>query len=249
MDTEQQQQQQTSNNCDSDKCQKVKRFVIVALLITIGILSWHFYGAYQWLFYPHSHHSVLIPSLSLSLLFTEYFHGQPLPKTPEDVLSLSQALFAEESQPSAYLYKVNLQGKTSSGARDDRAAQPWVASGIVNTLSTTEYVTYVDFHSLFELHNDLLVREANSTTALLQRLFNNYELDVTMPDVVTKEHEQEQIDFLRAVLNTRVMKLTMRFLVKKGKHNWASCFRFYLMYIYNMMVIRTSFNSKFHLSN
>lgn len=186
---------------------------------------------------------------SLSLLFTEYFHGQPLPKTPEDVLSLSQALFAEESQPSAYIYKVNLQGKTSSGARDDRAAQPWVASGIVNTLSTTEYVTYVDVLSLFELHNDLLVREANSTTALLQRLFNNYELDVTMPDVVTKEHEQEQIDFLRAVLNTRVMKLTMRFLVKKGKHNWASCFRFYLMYIYNIIVIRTNFNFKFHLSN
>lgn len=42
MDTEQQQ----SNNCDSDKCQKVKRFVIVGLLITIGILSWHFYGTY-----------------------------------------------------------------------------------------------------------------------------------------------------------------------------------------------------------
>lgn len=89
----------------------------------------------------------------------------------------------------------------------------------------------MDVLSLFELHNDLLVREANSTTALLQRLFDNYELDVTLPDVVTKEHEQEQIDFLRAVLNTRVMKLTMRFLVKKGKHNWASCFRFYLMYI------------------
>lgn len=124
MDTEQQQQQQTSTNCDSDKCQKVKRFVIVALLITIGILSWHFYGAYKWLLYPQSHSLCANPPFSLSLPFTEYFHGQPLPNTPEDVLSLSQALFAEESQPSAYLYKVNLQGKTSSGARDDRAAQP-----------------------------------------------------------------------------------------------------------------------------
>ncbi|KAH8417159.1 hypothetical protein KR222_005192 [Zaprionus bogoriensis] len=168
MDIQQQQQQQTESgsSCDSDKCQKIKRFVIVGLLITIGILSWHFY---------------------------EYFHSKPLPKTPDDVLSLSQTLFAEESESSPYLYKVNLQGKTSSGARDDRAQQP-----------------------LFELHNDLLVREANSTTALLQRLFNNYELDVSVPDQVTAEHEQEQLDFLRAVMNTRVMKLSMRFLAKRG---------------------------------
>lgn len=114
---------------------------------------------------------------------------------------------------------------------------------MVDTLNTTEYVTYIDFLSLFELHNDLLVRDANSTTALLQRLFNNYELDVTVPDQVTKEHEQEQLDFLRAVLNTRVMKLTMRFLVKKG----MGSFRFYLKYI--IREFYSNFSSKFHLLN
>ncbi|EDW15117.1 poly(U)-specific endoribonuclease homolog [Drosophila mojavensis] len=170
MDTQQQQQQsQTSNNninWDSDNCQKIKRFVIIGLLITIGILSWHFY---------------------------EYFHSKPLPTAPDDVLVLSQTLFKEEAAENPYLYKVNLQGKTKSGAHDDRAPGP-----------------------LFELHNDLLARDSNSTTALLQRLFNNYELDVAVPDVITAEHEQEQLDFLRAVMNTRVMKLSMRFLAKKG---------------------------------
>lgn len=110
----------------------------------------------------------------------------------------------------------------------------------MDTLNTTEYLTYIDFLSLFKLHNDLLVRDANSTTALLQRLFNNYELDVTVPEQVTKEHEQEQLDFLRAVLNTRVMKLTMRFLVKKGMHNWAHCFQFYLKYIIRELYVETS---------
>ncbi|XP_062123023.1 endoribonuclease CG2145 isoform X1 [Drosophila sulfurigaster albostrigata] len=171
MDIEQQHQQQqpqtsSSNRCDSEKCQKLKRFVIIALLITIGILSWHFY---------------------------EYFHSKPLPKLPDDVLALSRTLFAEESAPSKYLFKVNLQGKTSSGARDDRAPQP-----------------------LFELHNDLLARDANSTTSLLLRLFNNYEIDVSVPEQITEEHKQEQLDFLRSVMNTRVMKLSMRFLVKKN---------------------------------
>ncbi|KAL7730936.1 hypothetical protein ACLKA6_014175 [Drosophila palustris] len=171
MDLEQQHHQTSNinssnnNKCDSEKCQKVKRFVIIALLVTIGVLSWHFY---------------------------EYFHSKPLPKTPDDVLSLSQALFAEESAPNEYLFKVNLQGKTSSSARDDRASLP-----------------------LFELHNDLIAKNGNSTTALLQRLFNNYELDVGVAEQITPDHEQEQLDFLRAVMNTRVMKLSMRFLVRK----------------------------------
>ncbi|KAH8271189.1 hypothetical protein KR018_001079 [Drosophila ironensis] len=161
-------QQQTNNgnsNIDSDKCQKLKRFVIVGLLITIGILSWHFY---------------------------EYFHSKPLPKTPDDVLTLSKSLYAEEGEVSPYLYKVNLQGKTTAGAHDDRASKP-----------------------LLELHQDLLARDANSTTAFLMRLFDNYELDVGVAERSTPDQEQEQHDFLRAVMNTRVMKLTMRFLVNK----------------------------------
>jgi len=71
--------------------------------------------------------------------------------------------------------------------------------------------------SLFELHQDLLARDANSTTALLMRLFDNYELDVAVQEHPTPEHVQEQYDFLRAVMGTRVMKLTMRFLVHKGE--------------------------------
>ncbi|XP_039493373.1 poly(U)-specific endoribonuclease homolog [Drosophila santomea] len=160
-----QQQTNSSSNIDSAKCQKLKRFVIVGLLITIGILSWHFY---------------------------EYFQSKPLPKTPDDVLTLSKNLYAEETEVSPYLYKVNIQGKTTPGAHDDRAPK-----------------------NLFELHHDLLARDANSTTALLMRLFDNYELDVAVQEHPTPEHVQEQHDFLRAVMGTRVMKLTMRFLVNK----------------------------------
>ncbi|EDW41986.1 poly(U)-specific endoribonuclease homolog [Drosophila sechellia] len=160
-----QQQTNSTSNIDSAKCQKLKRFVIVGLLITIGILSWHFY---------------------------EYFHSKPLPKTPDDVLTLSKNLYAEETEVSPYLYKVNIQGKTTSGAHDDRAPR-----------------------NLFELHQDLLARDANSTTALLMRLFDNYELDVAVQEHPTPEHIQEQHDFLRAVMGTRVMKLTMRYLVHK----------------------------------
>ncbi|EDV49076.1 poly(U)-specific endoribonuclease homolog [Drosophila erecta] len=160
-----QQQTNSTSNIDSAKCQKLKRFVIVGLLVTIGILSWHFY---------------------------EYFQSKPLPKTPDDVLTLSKNLYAEETEVSPYLYKVNIQGKTTSGAHDDRAPR-----------------------NLFELHQDLLARDANSTTALLMRLFDNYELDVAVPEHPTSEHVQEQHDFLRAVMGTRVMKLTMRFLVNK----------------------------------
>ncbi|XP_022222277.2 poly(U)-specific endoribonuclease homolog [Drosophila obscura] len=167
MDAEQQNTNNNNNNSniDSDKCQKLKRFVIVGLLITIGILSWHFY---------------------------EYFQSKPLPKAPDDVLALSKSLYAEETAVSPYLYKVNLQGKTTSGAHDDKAPK-----------------------NLFELHQDLLARDGNSTTALLLRLFDNYELDVAVAEHTTSEHEQEQHDFLRTVMNTRAMKLTMRFLVHK----------------------------------
>ncbi|XP_068157528.1 endoribonuclease CG2145 [Drosophila tropicalis] len=155
-----------TSNIDSEKCQKLKRFVIVALLITIGILSWHFY---------------------------EYFHSKPLPHTPDDVLSLSKSLYAEEAASSPYIYKLNLQGRTTSGAHDDKAPK-----------------------SLFELHQDLLSRDSNSTTALLLRLFNNYELDVAVAEHVTPEHKQEQHEFLRAIMNTRIMKLAMRYLMHKG---------------------------------
>ncbi|XP_030374549.1 poly(U)-specific endoribonuclease homolog [Scaptodrosophila lebanonensis] len=168
-------QQQTNNGSnnnnnintiiDSDKCQKVKRFIIIGLLVTIGILGYHFY---------------------------EYFHGKPLPKAPQDMLSLSKELYSEEMAQSPYLFKVNLQGKTRAGAHDDKAPEP-----------------------LFVLHNDLLATDSNSTTTLMRRLFNNYELDVSVPDHVTPEHEEEQHEFLRAVLNTRQMKLSMRYLVSK----------------------------------
>ncbi|KAH8381885.1 hypothetical protein KR009_000766 [Drosophila setifemur] len=165
MDAVQQQTNNASSIIDSDKCQKLKRFVIIGLLVTIGVLSWHFY---------------------------EYFHSKPLPKTPDDVLTLSKNLYAEETEVSPYLFKVNIQGKTTSGAHDDRAP-----------------------NNLFELHQDLLLRDANSTSALLMRLFDNYELDVAVTEQTLPEHVQEQHDFLRAVMNTRVMKLTMRFLVNK----------------------------------
>ncbi|ALC45887.1 CG3303 [Drosophila busckii] len=106
---------------------------------------------------------------------------------------LSQVLFNEESRTIPYIFKVNFQGKTEFTAKNDRAPE-----------------------RLFEFHQDMLIKDSSSITALLLRLFNNYELDVSLGDIVTAEHKQEQNDFLRAVMNTRVMKLTMDFLVKRG---------------------------------
>lgn len=62
-------------------------------------------------------------SYTVRFLLLEYFHSKPLPKAPDDVLTLSQSLYAEEVEVSPYLYKVNLQGKTTSGAHDDRASK------------------------------------------------------------------------------------------------------------------------------
>lgn len=51
----------------------------------------------------------------------------------------------------------------------------------------------------------------------MRRLFDNYELDTHAIEHVTPEEEQEELDFLTAILDTPIMKKTMQFLEFKGE--------------------------------
>ena len=73
------------------------------------------------------------------------------------------------------------------------------------------------FYSLLQVNDDLLALEDLKTTALMRRLFDNYELDTHAIEHVTPEEEQEELEFLTAILETPVMKKTMQFLVFKGE--------------------------------
>lgn len=49
----------------------------------------------------------------------------------------------------------------------------------------------------------------------MRDLFDNYEMDASVAEKVTKEERKEQKAFIEAILNTKVMKTLMNFLVEK----------------------------------
>lgn len=54
-----------------------------------------------------------------------------------------------------------------------------------------------------------------TTINKLRALFDNYEMDATIIEKESDVERREQNDFINAVLNTKVMKTLMQFLVKK----------------------------------
>ena len=71
--------------------------------------------------------------------------------------------------------------------------------------------------SLLEVNNSALVLEELKTISLLRRLFDNYELHTHIPENITAAKEQEQIDFLKAILATPHMQKTIEYLENRGK--------------------------------
>ncbi|KAI8129824.1 Poly(U)-specific endoribonuclease like protein [Lucilia cuprina] len=131
----------------------------------------------------------------------EHFMYDPSSKdhvtpTEHEIHEFTRNLYELEMQHNPYLAKVNFQGKTKASYRDDRAPQP-----------------------LLQVNDDLLSLNDVKTIALMRRLFDNYELDAHAIEQVTPEEEQEELDvteFLKAILDTPIMKKTMKFLEFKG---------------------------------
>lgn len=73
---------------------------------------------------------------------------------------------------------------------------------------------------LFAISNATLNKSL--TIQRLRDLFDNYEADASKPEKQTADEVKEQDAFIDAVLNTKVMKLLMEFLVKKQwvGRNW-----------------------------
>ncbi|TMW53283.1 hypothetical protein DOY81_001649 [Sarcophaga bullata] len=127
----------------------------------------------------------------------EHFAYEPskdhVSPTEYEMTDFTKSLYDLELQHNPYLAKVNFQGKTKASYHDDRAQHP-----------------------LLQVNDDLLALDALKTTALMRRLFDNYELDTHAIENVTPEEEQEELEFLTAILETPIMKKTMQFLVFKG---------------------------------
>ncbi|XP_053969373.1 endoribonuclease CG2145 [Anastrepha ludens] len=88
---------------DKEKCEKIKRFILIGVLAVLGIVGWHIYEY----FYAGKGGS------SDAETFVEH-----------EILDLTQRLFADEVRQNNYQIDVNFQGKTKSFERDDHAAQP-----------------------------------------------------------------------------------------------------------------------------
>lgn len=79
-------------------------------------------------------------------------------------------------------------------------------------------INSISLFSLLQVNEDLLILDDVKTIALMRRLFDNYELDTHAVEQVTPEEEQEELEFLNAVLDTPIMKKTMKFLEFKGQY-------------------------------
>ncbi|XP_013102425.2 endoribonuclease CG2145 [Stomoxys calcitrans] len=130
----------------------------------------------------------------------EHFTYDPLHQVKEspmehEIHEFTRSLYELEVQHNPYLAKVNFQGRTKASYRDDRAQHP-----------------------LLQVNEDLLASggEETRTIVLMRRLFDNYELDTHTVEHVTAEEEQEEDEFLKAILATPVMQRTMKFLEFKG---------------------------------
>uniref|UniRef100_A0A0K8U8C0 Poly(U)-specific endoribonuclease n=1 Tax=Bactrocera latifrons TaxID=174628 RepID=A0A0K8U8C0_BACLA len=132
----------SNTHLDKDKCEKIKRFILIGVLAVLGIVGWHIY---------------------------EYFYagkgggGDDGTFVEHEIIDLTQRLFADEVRTNNYSINVNFQGKTKSFARDDRAAEPLLQTDDV--LYTTDASSTIPLlRRLFD--NYLLdVNAVESTTA------------------------------------------------------------------------------------
>ncbi|XP_065371027.1 endoribonuclease CG2145-like [Calliphora vicina] len=111
---------------------------------------------------------------------------------PQEIDEFTRQLYKLELKHNPYLIKVNFQGKTDTSATDDVAPQP-----------------------LLQVNETALSLPNLKTTLLLRRLYDNYELFTYQNEDITSEEREEEMDFLKAILDTAIMKQTMEFLKSK----------------------------------
>ncbi|XP_055920411.1 endoribonuclease CG2145-like [Eupeodes corollae] len=109
--------------------------------------------------------------------------------TDYELLQLSEDLYEKENSKLDQV-RVNMQGRTRSIDTNDEAPEP-----------------------LLQVSETVL---RSPTIAKMLALFDNYEMDTSINEVVTSEELQEEDEFIEAVMATNVMRQTMSFLQKKG---------------------------------
>ncbi|XP_022204350.2 poly(U)-specific endoribonuclease homolog [Nilaparvata lugens] len=133
------------------------------------------------------------------LFFTKFVLASPLlcifftesvasSVTNQDIQTFTEKILNEDNSGLSDLVRYNRQGKAQSTR--DSASQP-----LLN----------VDGRAL-----------ENPTVKALMALFDNYDPDVTHPEVVTHIEKLEESAFINAVMKTKVMQSTYEFLTEKG---------------------------------
>ncbi|XP_017892094.1 poly(U)-specific endoribonuclease homolog [Ceratina calcarata] len=108
----------------------------------------------------------------------------------DDLKKLTESLYEKETNSALKYITINLQGQKKDDSTNDDAAEP---------LLTVKDEAY----------------EIPTVKAVLA-LHDNYELDVKTKEVVTSEERREESELIDKILETEVMKSTMKFLANKG---------------------------------
>ncbi|XP_053980143.1 endoribonuclease CG2145-like [Hylaeus volcanicus] len=108
----------------------------------------------------------------------------------DDIKKLTESLFEKESNSAFKYITVNLQGQKKDDSITDDASEP---------LLDVKAEAY----------------EIPTVKAVLA-LHDNYEFDVKTKETVTSEERKEESDLIDKILETDVMKTTMKFLAEKG---------------------------------
>lgn len=108
----------------------------------------------------------------------------------DDIKKLTENLFEKEKNNALKYITINLQGQKKDDSTSDDAAEP--------LLSVKD--------EAYEI----------PTIKAIIMLHNNYELDVKVKEVVTSEERKEESELLDKILETDIIKTTMKFLIDKG---------------------------------
>ncbi|XP_017767503.1 PREDICTED: poly(U)-specific endoribonuclease homolog isoform X2 [Eufriesea mexicana] len=107
-----------------------------------------------------------------------------------DIKKLTESLFEKEKNSALQYITINLQGQKKDESTNDDATEP---------LLTVKDEAY----------------EIPTVKAMLP-LYDNYELDVKTPEIVTADERKEEMELLDKIFETDVIKTTMKFLADRS---------------------------------
>ncbi|CRK98902.1 CLUMA_CG012182, isoform A [Clunio marinus] len=112
--------------------------------------------------------------------------------TNAELKIISQSLFDEDKKNFLSLVNVNYQGfLNASNIGEDQAPE-----------------------SLLQIDTNILNNDPIITN--MKRLYDNFEMNSSIDEIKTDEEEMEENDFIKLIMETSVMKLTMEILAKAG---------------------------------